>query len=43
MEVLMDIKVIKEDCSCTNDCIRHGNCKTCKAHHADKEYTVACE
>jgi len=39
----MKLNVIKEDCPCTNDCIRHGDCNACKAHHEDKDYPSACE
>ncbi len=39
----MDIKVINENCPCTKDCVRSGDCKACRAHHANKENTVSCE
>jgi len=39
----MEIKVIEENCPCKKDCVRHGDCKVCRAHHADKDNLSACE
>lgn len=39
----MELTIKKEDCPCTNDCIRHGDCVACKEHHKKKTYKSACE
>lgn len=39
----MSFEVIKEDCPCTNDCVRHGKCEECKENHRQKTYPPACE
>ena len=30
------------DCPCTSDCVRHGKCCECVAHHAGKGNLPAC-
>ena len=30
--------LIEENCPCTNNCPRHGNCFECLANHRDKHF-----
>lgn len=39
----MEIKVLKEDCPCTKNCVRHGDCQACRKHHEAKDNDPACE
>jgi hypothetical protein len=30
-------KILSHDCPCPYNCIRHGNCKTCKEYHKNSK------
>ena len=36
-------KEFNEECPCTKDCIRHGNCEDCREHHAEYGKPTACQ
>lgn len=40
----MDNQLKNSSCPCKREqCIRHGDCKACQAHHRQKDALTACE
>lgn len=33
----------KDTCQCTSNCVRHGKCDECRAHHASKNSLTNCQ